>query len=337
MTEEQNKGAPGAPANPKPTVEVLAPSTFTTADMSRDGTAKVTSAEEDSHSVNLGRDGKVIPSAREAQEAEGDELPEDLQGSDLDADIAEKSPPKDASEDGAEEGTEDNPAGDLPEFDLASEETVKAYDAKYTMQDEAGDTVINLNAFNDELAANLKDGKTDLNPGSRAYLKKVFGISDGMINNHLRNLEAQAESYDASIRSKFDYDGAIEWVKTGYSDAQKASYNAALKDYQKTGDHSKLDEQLELLQLRFETANPAAKKGATKETAPGQRFRDRRPSSPEKQATKVTTTASKGEDLFANSEDHRQAQHKAEQSGDPAQMRAVSEKLRRSMKQKGWA
>jgi hypothetical protein len=232
----------------------------------------------------------------------------------------------------------------LPDFDHANDEVVSAYDAKYLKdvpEDQGGGKQLNLDAFNDEMnAIYAKTGKPDINPQSREYLKKVFGIPDSAIDTHLAGLTAAAKEADSKVYmaagGEEAHTAAYEWASKGggYNEAQKASYNAAMEQARK-GNLQPLLEQSELLAARFKASGG---KVTTTEQPNALAFGIRRGSSPARsagdgaQAQKVTPrTPAVDSSTFANQEEHRVAQAEADASGDKAKIEAVRAKLRRSI------
>jgi hypothetical protein len=271
-----------------------------------------------------------------AREAEGDELPPELQEGSNGASSAEDGS---GTESNSNEDTAETSAEPLPEFDAANEEVLAAYDARYMKDGDDGYKVVNFDAFNAELAANFKDGKTDLDPGSRAWVKATIGVSDEMIDQHLEGLVSKAQANDAKVYAQVGgpevFESLHAYAKEHYSEAQKAAYNAAAEKAKK-GDFSDLNEQLDLLSLR---AQKAGFKGLP---ARAQATRIRRPSSPVKSAGSNTNGASRTSQpagdasIFKSSEEHRIAQNEALASKDNAKIAAVRAKLARSMQSKDW-
>lgn len=294
--------------------------------------------ENSTSSVSIGADvGTTVvsmdgdkPTVTNPEEVSSVDLGADIEA-DLEKDLAdddadpEAKPEGDDAEGEGDEGTEEGEEGDdaeaLPEFDIESEEVVKAYEAKYT---HAEDGTLNLDAFNAELAANeAKDGKPNVNEGSRKFLKEVYGVSDALIDRHIEGLVAIREAQDAAFYAKAGgqevYEQMLGWATGdgGYTPAQKERFNAAIL---KGGEEA--EEQIELLKTRFAAKNPQA--GAEK-TA-GKRFRDRRRSSPVKQASASTATSTvKG---YENQEAYRV--ELASVGDDPKKLADVRAKLKAS-------
>lgn len=343
MTEESNKAAPaatpGVPNNPAPTLSLPQDKGTGTASFGTSGNASEPTIDtnvQDSMSSSWDSSG-----AQELDvDPDGDtEVGLAGEGSEVTPKLPE------SGTDGEAEATTDGNTEPLPDFDHANEEVVAKYDSKYLKDadDGSGDKVINLDAFNEELAANYAEGKLDISANGRQYLKKVFGLPDAAIDTHLAGLKAKADAVDAQVYTAAGgqeaYESAHEWAKGGgYTDAQKAKFNEATKKAQK-GDPSDLIEQTELLRSRFTAAG-----GKVTAQPQGQKpFGIRRSSSPARQAGDGAQTqrpAPKGpatdSSLFANAEEHRVAQEAALKSGDHKQMKAVSDKLRRSMQHKDW-
>lgn len=323
---------PGMPANPVPTISVPVDrgggtASFDNAASGSKATYEDAGAESVSQSFGEPKELDVDP--------------------DADTEAALKGEPDGAAGEG--EATTDGdkkPEGDseaLPEFDHANDEVVAKYDEKYLMdaEDSSGDKVINLNAFNAEMnAIYAETGKPDISPDGRAYLKKVFGIPDAAIDTHLAGLLAKAEQADnaiyGAVGGKETYDAAHAWATSGgYTDAQKASYNKAMESANK-GDSTALLEQAELLKSRFaasggKVAGGSKAFGVRRGSSPARVAGDGAPSQRVAPKGPAADTA-----IYASSEQHRVAQNEAYASGDPAKIKAVSEKLRRSMASDTW-
>lgn len=348
MPTEENTNNGGAPANPAPTLSIpvdrgSAVATFDTGAGTK-STPSVETGLADTRSASFGMDGKV------EQRATPQELDVDPDG---DTEAALKGEPDGLGAEAAASTTKD-PEGSgakdaeggteaLPDFDHASDEVVSQYDAKYLKdlpEDQGGGKVLNLEAFNDEMnSIYSKTGKPDINPQSREYLKKVFGIPDSAIDTHLAGLTAAAKEADSKVYlaagGEDAHTAAHEWAtKGGYNEAQKASYNAAMEQAQK-GNLQPLLEQSELLAARFKSSG-----GKVASEQPNARpfGIQRRGSSPARSAgdgaaTQKLTPRTPVEDssVYANQEAHRVAQAEADASGDKTKIDAVRAKLRRSI------
>lgn len=225
---------------------------------------------------------------------------------------------------GADE--EQGDAADLPDYNADDEAVIAKYDEKYLKQDEKGNSVLNLDAFNDELNANYAEGKLDINPGSRQFVKDTFGVDDKAIDLYLAGLKVEADAKDneryALVGGKDIWDSLVEWGKTNYTPEQQKRFNEAV---QKGGDEAA--EQVELLKARA-----AGKVKGVASKGPGRL--GRRPSSPAKVVDGSRAAAPKAEP-FATSEDHRKAMVEAEKSGDMAKVEEVRKRLRASAWFKG--
>lgn len=221
----------------------------------------------------------------------------------------------DDKEEGAEEGVE------LPDWDPESEEVSTAYDSKYITTDDEGKDVLNFEAFNAEFALDRGEGKRDLNPGTRRYLKDRFGISDALIDSHLKGVIAQEREMEADFHKQFgstpedgkrNFDAMFAWAtsEAGYTPEQKARYNEAMA----AGGQAALD-QIELLKTRYLSKNGGKlPEGETSETGKQSGIglkRKERGVSPPKNATGGQTTTPKQAAPFANAEEHRVAQNEA--------------------------
>jgi hypothetical protein len=242
---------------------------------------------------------------------------------------------------GEEEGSpnEEKPqsvAIDLPDFDPEKPEVKEQYATKYLTED---GKALNFSAFNDSFYANLKAGLVDINPQERAFVKSEMGISDEAIDTYLGGLATQAgklqEQQDTALFTAFgggtaDKDGytaAFAWAtgEGGYTAAQKERFNAAL-DAQASGDNSLMEEQVELLKVRFSASGKAPVKA---EPTPAQKVR--RPVSPQASATGGAAAAG-GAEPFATIEDFNKAQSEAYRSGDRKAMLEVSARMKASPK-----
>jgi hypothetical protein len=320
--EQQNKGPVSQTTgnqNPVPTMEA----TTSVPTLSFDSADNSVEESFDTISQDVGN----------PQEADGDELPLELQeGSEEDvlADGAEKSETE-TDTSASEEGEP------LPAFDLGNEEVIAAYDAKYLAEGPDGHKVINLDAFNDSISKNFKDGKTDISADERAYVKATMGVSDELIDQHIEGLVAKAAASDEKIfahaGSQENFVALHEFAAKEYNAAQKAAYNAAAAKAAK-GDFTDLFEQIDLLSLRAQRAGfEGLKAPASKQNTVGA-GRLRRPSSPVKTAGNgVTTRAPAAPDtsVFASTEEHRIAQNEAIASRDQSKINAVRQKLSRSI------
>lgn len=261
-------------------------------------------------------------SLKQEYDGAGDLLsPEDI--ADLEADTGEGEEGE-GSKDG-EEGTdkegEESSEGDtaeLPEWDPADEDVSSKYDAKYITKDEDGSEVLNFEAFNEEFALDRGEGKRDLNPSTRKYLKDRFGISDKLIDTHLQGVIAQEREMANSFYSNFAadpvegekvFDAMLAWAKAegGYSAEQKARYNEAMQ----AGGQAAQD-QIELLKTRYLTKNGGKLPTSEPGSKPGIGLkRKERGVSPPKNATGQASGSGKTAQPFANAEEHRIAQNEA--------------------------
>lgn len=183
----------------------------------------------------------------------------------------------DADEPAPEADSEDLP--ELPAFDPDNEETVAAYEKRYIKED--GE--VNFEAFNKSFYASMAENpeKPDITADERAFVKKKLGVSDAAIDTYLGGVAQKSKDLDAAIHAEFggkeNLDAAIAWASQGgYTDAQKAKFNAALK-----AGGEDLKDQLDLLKARHGVAAPKAKA----EPAPA---KERRPSSPKASSTEAT-------------------------------------------------
>lgn len=184
-----------------------------------------------------------------------------------DAEGAADAEPKDKPEGEADgEGPKSVDIG-LPDFDAANEEVKAQYTAKYLNEDGTG---LNFGAFNESFYKNLDAGLVDIHPSEREFVKAELKISDAAIDTYLSGLAKGAAELgakqDLAVATAYgsgtaDADGlksALAWATSeGYTQAQKDRYNAAL-DAAGKGDPSLLEEQAELLRVRYEASGKKA-------------------------------------------------------------------------------
>jgi hypothetical protein len=222
------------------------------------------------------------------------------------------------------------PVGDLGEFKADDEEVVKKFDEHFFSEDGTQLQTARLTA---ELEANLKAGVTDINKGSREYLKHRFGISDEFISAHIQGVLASKELGDqrfyATVGGKDAYEAMKTWGSANYTADQKARFNAAME---KGGEAAA--EQIELLQNRYAKANPKAgekrQEGGVGEKpstiinkgAPG-----RRAASPQRSAT-ANAQSAPGVEGFGSELEYREAMKAAGEN--KAEVEKVRKRLRAS-------
>jgi hypothetical protein len=242
---------------------------------------------------------------------------------DQDADHDAGEPDADESTEGEKEeaDAEMADAEPLPDFEELTDEVASQYEGRYTTTDDTGEQVLKLEAFNAEFAIERpqEDGtvKRDLNPGTRKWLKKQFGATDALIDQHLAGVVLQEKAIADDFHSQFgadpvdgkaNYEKMFNWAKKeGFTPAQKDRFNAAM---QKGGDDAR--EQLELLKTRFITKNgPDALGKPTEEQKKAQLGlrREGRSASPRRSATAGKTAPIIS--AYANAEEHRVAQKEA--------------------------
>lgn len=306
--------------------------------------ARSESHADRSNLMEFGRDGK--PVAKEKPDAAEADSEDDLPDPDK---TGEDAPDADANDAGDTEGGEDDRAekGDdkpLPaevdpgEWDASKPEVVEAFDKKYWNED---GSQLNLTAFNATLEANIAlNGKADIAPGERAYLKDRLGLSDEAITQHIAGVVAVRAENDKAfyslpfVGSKEAHEARIEWASKGYTPAQKAAFNAAMA---KGGDDAK--EALELLDMRASKGGlklpgkaPAQRTAAEKIDPQRKGPPGRRDASPKRDATAgAGTSAGKpGVEPFKSADEHRKAQAKAMKSGDKAELATVRDRLKAS-------
>lgn len=161
--------------------------------------------------------------------------------------------------------TDDKPAAEgddapLGDFDPANPDVVTKYDKAFFT--DAGE--MNFDRFTSEFDGNAKDGHPGkLNEGTYAYIAEKFGLPKDRVDDICEGLQAKREKITAAffepIGGKPTWDKAIAWGSEKYTDAQKASLNAALKK----GGQDALDAR-DLLITRFKGANPETPAAGTK-------------------------------------------------------------------------
>lgn len=282
--------------------------------------------EQDTQAVTFGAGGQTQSSAAGdsiTQAFDKDGVAEELTPEELAALEAEGDDDTPAGEEETPEGDpkpdeEETPEGEepeaLPEWDGDDEAVVSAYEGKYITTDEAGAQVLNFEAFNDEFAKDRGEGKRDLEPSTRKFLKDRFGISDKLIDSHLAGVVAQEREIATAFHLQFGetpeagkqaYDTMFTWAKESYSPQQRERYNAAMK----AGGEA-AQEQIELLKTRFLTKNPG-KLDADPKSNKGIGLKRERGVSPKKNATAQASAQTPSVKPFANAGEHRVAQNEA--------------------------
>lgn len=176
------------------------------------------------------------------------------------------------------------------DFKADDPENVAAWDKVYRTEDGAD---FNITRFQQEASANLKDGKTELNANTYAYLAAKGigrGTVDAYIADRLNALAYQEHSAAASEQQLFTtahkvgsevgatadgpvlLDEAIGWAAGVYTDAQKARYEKAIS----STDKDERDEAVETLILRYSRTDAfkAAEQERSKASRPREPKRD---------------------------------------------------------------
>lgn len=285
----------------KPTLSVEAGvSNDTTTSVSLDGSEKIvaTTKADIGHSREL--DGS------DWTEIEDDE---DVDGGDPSADPEAEGTPEDG------DGPPEDTAEDLGEFDP---EAPEKFDAAYFT--DAGE--LNFERLTAEFDKNAAKGTEGLNEATYQYLENRLGLTKDAIKAveagqvALRAQETQQLYERAGGKERLE--AAIAWGREGgYTEDQRARFTKAMA----SGDKALIADTVDALMARFERSN-----------GKGQRLpagKPRRPSSPERSATKGVASAPR-QSGYATHAEYSAEFREARASKDPAKMKAVQDKLKRS-------
>lgn len=274
--------------------------------VSDEGSSSAVAGDESSAGVKTGRDSQGVEFNND-----GTVKPTGIDGVKEWADKEEDAEDDTTATETSKEDSKSEDAGapeDLGDYNSEDPEVVSKFEARYFKDDGENGQVLNTDAFNEELAANLAADPENfnINASSRKFLKDRLGISDALIDNHLKGIKAQTEVNDAAfyatptVGGKEAYEAKLAWGKENYTPAQKEKFNAAIK----AGGDSAL-EAVELLALRYASANKDEGQ-AGDQKVPAKSLG--RPVSPKKDVTSSATAGrSAGVEPFASADDHRKA------------------------------
>lgn len=262
---------------------------------------------------------------------------EDTEGAEEEQSAEEGSPEEEGPEQ-EDAATAEEPSADPGEWNPEDEATVAKFNARYWKKDEAGNETLNLEAFNPELAENLKAGKADISKGGREYLKATLGLSDAVIDQHIKGVintqAAEDAAWYSAVGGKEVYEAKLAWAKTGYTAEQKARFNAALK----SGNKDVIMEQVELLNTRFAAGGGKVPKAASegggaappKFGPPGKRSGGG--VSPQRSATSGSAAGKGTGDIkpFESADEHAKALDAAIKSKDTKAVEEVRRRLKAS-------
>jgi hypothetical protein len=227
-----------------------------------------------------------------------------------------------AKEETSEEAS-DAPYEPLPDY---TEETAAAYDERFIKKSDDGEE-LNFDAIEAEIRANMAkaEGATERpNEGTYKFLKAKFGITKGVVDDHIEGKKLQAaeitKAFHEVTGGQDVWNDKLAWASSkdgkpgGYTKAQVDAFNAAMA---KGGEAAA--EQIELMNARFAKANPEYKAPGSdaalvekiKREGPSAIGIKRRDASPKATAAEGAKTqnsgGSTGAKPFANATEHREA------------------------------